>query len=44
MHEHWEAGLDMKKVHSLEELRTNLLAYVHKYNRTPHTSLDGKTP
>ncbi len=44
MKDQWMASLDMRNFHSLEELRGNLLAYVAKYNRTPHSSLKGKSP
>lgn len=40
----WMASLDIRDFHSLEELRGNLLAWVHIYNNTPHASLKGKTP
>ena len=36
--------LDIRDLHSLDELRGNLLAYVNKYNRTVHSSLKGKSP
>ena len=38
------ATLDMARFHSLEELRNDFAGYVLRYNRTPHSSLDGKTP
>ena len=38
------AKLDMRDFKSLDELRADLLAYVAKYNRTPHSALNGKTP
>lgn len=38
------SSLDIKDFHSLDELRGNLLAYVHKYNQTVHSSLNGMTP
>lgn len=37
------AALDMRKFHSIEEMRTDLAAYVLRYNQTPHSSL-GKMP
>ncbi|MDY6342284.1 MAG: DDE-type integrase/transposase/recombinase [Lachnospiraceae bacterium] len=44
MKDHWMAALDMRDFHSLDELRGSLLAYVLKYNRSPHSSLKGNTP
>lgn len=44
MKDQWMASLDIRDFHSLEELRGNLLAWVHLYNNTPHASLKGKTP
>lgn len=44
MKDHWMAKLDMRDFKTLDELRADLLAYVAKYNRTPHCSLNGKTP
>lgn len=44
MKDHWMASLDMRDFHSLDELRGSLLAYVRRYNQTPHSSLAGKTP
>lgn len=38
------SSLDIRDFHSLDELRGNLLAYVHKYNQTVHSSLNGMTP
>ncbi len=40
----WMAALDMRDFHSLDELRGSLLAYVQKYNQSPHSSLGGKSP
>lgn len=34
----------MRDFHSLDELRGSLMAYVNRYNLTPHSSLKGKTP
>ena len=42
--DHWMAGLNMNDFKSLEELSESLIAYVQKYNQTPHSSLNGKTP
>ena len=44
MKDQWMASLDIRDFHSLEELRGNLLAWVHLYNNSPHASLNGKTP
>ena len=44
MKDQWMSSLDIRDFHSLDELRGNLLAYVHKYNQTVHSSLNGKTP
>lgn len=40
----WMASLDMRDFHSLDELRGSLMAFVHKYNTSPHSSLAGKSP
>ena len=34
----------MRDYHTLEELRGSLLAYVQRYNQSPHSSLDGQAP
>lgn len=44
MKDQWMSSLDIRDFHSLDELRGNLLAYVHKYNQTAHSSLKGMTP
>lgn len=44
MKDHWMASLDMSDFHSLDELRGSLLAYVHQYNQTVHSSLNGMSP
>ena len=44
MKDHWMAKLDMRDFKNLDELRADLLAYVAKYNRAPHSALSGKTP
>lgn len=44
MKDQWMATLDMHDFHTLEEFRESLFAYVHTYNNTPHSSLNGKTP
>lgn len=38
------ASLDMRRFHSIEEMRPHFADYVARYNRTPHSSLDGMTP
>lgn len=40
----WMAALDIRDFRSLDELRGNLMAYVNRYNQSPHSSLNGKTP
>ena len=42
--DHWMASLDMRDYHTLAELRGSLLAYVQRYNQSPHSSLGGNTP
>lgn len=44
MKDQWLATLDIRDYHSLDALRGNLLAYVHRYNQTPHSSLKGLSP
>lgn len=44
MKDQWMAGLNMNDFHNLEELRESLFQWVQKYNQTPHSSLEGKTP
>jgi transposase InsO family protein len=44
MKDQWLACLDIRDFHSLDELRGNLLAYVQRYNQSPHTSLKGASP
>ncbi len=44
MKDQWMSTLDIRDFHSLDELRGNLLAYVHCYNNTPHSSLKGLSP
>lgn len=44
MKDQWLACLDIRDFHSLDELRGNLLAYVQRYNQSPHTSLKGSSP
>lgn len=38
------ASLDMRRFHSIGEIRSDFAAYVARYNQTPHSSLDGMTP
>lgn len=38
------ASLDMRRFHSIGEMRSDFAAYVARYNQTPHSSLDGMTP
>ena len=38
------AALDTRQFHSLEEIRPHFAAYVLRYNRTVHSSLNGMTP
>lgn len=44
MKDQWLASLDIRDFHSLDGLRGNLLAYVQRYNQSPHMSLKGKSP
>lgn len=44
MKDQWMAGLNMNDFHSLDELRESLFEWVQKYNQTPHSSLERKTP
>lgn len=44
MKDQWLANLDIRDFHSLETLRGNLLAYVQRYNQTPHACLKGTSP
>jgi len=40
----WMAALDINNFNSLDELRSDLLTYVQKYNQTVHSSLNGQSP
>ena len=40
----WMATLNLKDIHSLDELRTSLHTYVQKYNQGIHSSLNGMSP
>lgn len=44
MKDHWMSQLDMSSFNSLEELSASLLAFVNHYNKSIHSSLNGKTP
>lgn len=44
MKDQWLACLDIREFESLDALRGNLLAYVQRYNQTPHASLKGTSP
>ena len=44
MKDQWMAALDMRDFHSLDQLRASLLAYVQRYNQSPHSSLRGISP
>ena len=44
MKEQWMASLNVKDFDNLEALNSSLQAYVRKYNNTPHSSLQGKSP
>lgn len=41
---HWMSGLNRSDFHSLRELQESLFEYVQKYNQSPHSSLNQKTP
>ena len=38
------SALDMRGIHSLEEMRAAFFAYVQRYSQTAHSSLGGMTP
>ena len=40
----WMSGIRPADYRSLDELRTSLFAFVDKYNKSSHSSLDGKSP
>lgn len=40
----WMSQLNMNEFSSLQELSASLMAFVNKYNKTIHSSLNGKTP
>lgn len=44
MKDQWMARLNMNDFHNLDELRESLFQWVQKYNQTPHSSLEEKTP
>lgn len=42
--DHWMASLNMNDFKTIDELRESFYTYVQKYNQTPHSSLNMKTP
>lgn len=44
LRDHWMSMLHMKDYNLLSQIQDELNIYVAKYNTTPHSSLDGKTP
>ena len=40
----WLAEFNPSNFHSLEDVRNDLFKYVNKYNNTPHSSLEYRTP
>lgn len=40
----WMASLRYSEFHSVDEYQSSLNEYVHNYNNTPHSSLNGLTP
>lgn len=44
MKDAWMAGLNMNDFKSLDELRDSLFTFVQKYNQSPHSSLNMRTP
>lgn len=44
MKDQWMAKLNMHDFESLDDLRDSLMHWVQKYNQSPHSSLDGRTP
>lgn len=44
LRDHWMSQLNMNDYESINELRDSLMKYVTKYNRTVHSSLNGKSP
>ncbi len=44
MKDHWMASLNMDDFKTLDQLKDSLYEYVQKYNQSPHSSLNMKTP
>ena len=44
MQMHWMAGLNMDDFKNIDQLQESLSLYVQKYNQSPHSSLNGRTP
>mgnify|MGYP002310190760 CR=1 FL=1 len=44
MKDQWMSKLNMHDFESLDDLRDSLMHWVQKYNQSPHSSLNGKTP
>ena len=44
MKDHWMSQLNMNNFNSLEELSASLLTFIIHYNKSIHSSLNGKTP
>lgn len=44
MKDQWMSCIDTRDFRSLDELRGSLLAYVKRYNQSPHSSLGGMSP
>ncbi len=42
--DHWMAGLTMNDYKNIDELRSDLMKYVTKYNQKVHSSLNGLSP
>ena len=44
MKDQWSASVNYDDFHSLDDVRNSLFEYVHKYNLTIHSSLNGLSP
>ena len=44
MKDQWSASVNYDDFHSLDDVRNSLFEYVHKYNLTVHSSLNGLSP
>lgn len=44
MKDQWMSKLNMHDFESLDDLRDSLMHWVQKYNQSPHSSLNGRTP